>query len=214
MSYKQDSMQFEKNKERFLSKIQFPDDLNGCWLWTGSLYTDGYGVFYADGTKYLAHRYAYLLFNGALTPNLVMDHLCRNHRCVNPHHLEQVTHQENMLRGHSPQALAHLNEVCTRGHAFALHGYLYTTRTGKVVRRCRTCISEYHKLRYRKQVPDAGPGNKDKQFCNHGHPLSGDNIYIYVDPKGSHIRVCRVCERTRWQRKAEKSKYLRRLRYG
>ena len=39
-----------------------------------------------------------LLAVGPIPDGREIDHLCRNHRCVNPDHLEPVTHLENMRR--------------------------------------------------------------------------------------------------------------------
>jgi len=46
-----------------------------------------------------AHRVSYALLKGPLVDGLDLDHLCRVRPCVNPDHLEQVTHLVNMLRG-------------------------------------------------------------------------------------------------------------------
>ena len=78
---------------------------NGCWLWVGGCYGNGYGSFgvgsLTEGTrrKVLAHRFAYEQWNGPLAPGLVVDHLCRTPQCVNPDHLEAVTQQVNVKRG-------------------------------------------------------------------------------------------------------------------
>ena len=37
--------------------------------------------------------------DGSIGDGLVIDHLCRNPRCVNPDHLEPVTTAVNTLRG-------------------------------------------------------------------------------------------------------------------
>jgi len=38
---------------------------------------------------------------GKIDNSLTVDHLCRNRRCVNPHHLELVSITENQRRGSS-----------------------------------------------------------------------------------------------------------------
>lgn len=67
-----------------------------CWIWQG-LKTKGYGhIRRPYSTK--AHRYAWTLAHGPIPEGLEIDHLCRQKACVNPDHLEPVTHLENMRR--------------------------------------------------------------------------------------------------------------------
>lgn len=72
-----------------------------CWLWTGSLDTNGYGQLQGLRRKrQMAHRMAYEGIVGPIPDGLTLDHLCRNTRCVRPDHLEPVTHYENLRRAH------------------------------------------------------------------------------------------------------------------
>ena len=74
------------------------DGAAGCWNWTGNISTkSGYGRV-SHGTKQYAHRVAYELFVGPIPAGLTIDHLCFNHRCVNPAHLEPVSFAENTRR--------------------------------------------------------------------------------------------------------------------
>ncbi len=91
---------------------------SGCIEWTGVMDRHGYGTLdMPDRTKKLAHRLAYELQVGPIPDGLVIDHLCRNRRCVNVAHMEPVTRAENSLRGESPsirkhrERLAHAQEV-------------------------------------------------------------------------------------------------------
>ncbi len=75
------------------------DDETGCWLWIGARNHAGYSTRGQDGRKVMAHRYMWERHNGPVPPGLILDHLCRNPACVNPEHLEPVTHTENVRRG-------------------------------------------------------------------------------------------------------------------
>lgn len=83
---------------RWLSYVERTS--GGCWLWTGSLSADGYGVMLrrGPGRSNYAHRFAYETFVGPVPEGLELDHLCRVRACVNVEHLEAVTHVENLKR--------------------------------------------------------------------------------------------------------------------
>jgi len=53
----------------------------------------------SGGKTVRAHRFYYERINGPIPDGLELDHLCRVHSCVNPDHLEPVTHTVNMRRG-------------------------------------------------------------------------------------------------------------------
>lgn len=118
---------------------------SGCWIWIGAL-SRGYGHIWDRERKRAvqAHRLVYAATNGFVPEEL--DHLCRVKCCVNPRHLEPVTHRENVLR--SPDGAASSNwrkTHCIRGHA--LQPYRGSGR-----RRCPVCDRdrrERYKERYR-----------------------------------------------------------------
>ena len=64
----------------------------------GDVNADGYGVFRFDGQMGGAHRFAYRLLVGPIHEGMELDHLCRTRHCVNPAHMEVVTHAENVRR--------------------------------------------------------------------------------------------------------------------
>jgi len=83
------------DKARFWSKVDAEGD---CWEWTGARSDKGYGHMRRADTIVAAHRFAWELLVGPIPDGLEIDHLCRKRKCVNPDHLEPVTHSENMRR--------------------------------------------------------------------------------------------------------------------
>lgn len=92
-------------------------DVGLCWEWTRAPRNqDGYGGVTYDGRRWLVHRLVWTLLVGPIPEGMTLDHLCRNHRCANPDHLEQVTLRENKRRGYSPPAIQARKGTCKRGH--------------------------------------------------------------------------------------------------
>lgn len=73
---------------------------NGCWIWRGTVATNGYGRVMFRGRMMAAHRLFFVLHRGPIPEGLELDHLCSTRPCVNPAHLEPVTHMENIRRAH------------------------------------------------------------------------------------------------------------------
>lgn len=74
----------------------------GCWIWTGPTSGDGRGGGYPrmclDGQTVAVHIVMWTNQHGFVPGKKQLDHKCRNRLCVNPDHLEMVTHRENQKR--------------------------------------------------------------------------------------------------------------------
>lgn len=123
--------------DRFWARVDASGD---CWEWTGAT-VKGYGAVRIKRRLWYAHRFAYELLVGPIPQGLELDHLCRNLPCVNPDHLEPVTHAENMRRGsqRGGRVLAALNRSkthCPRGHPYDEA----STAVYRGQRHCRLCL--------------------------------------------------------------------------
>lgn len=67
----------------------------GCWEWLGAVNMNGYGVVSVQRTNTPAHRVAWERANGPIPSGMLIDHICRNRRCVNPAHLRLATRRQN-----------------------------------------------------------------------------------------------------------------------
>lgn len=118
------------------------DPNTGCENWTGSL-AGGYGVH----AHMRVHRVTKFIQQGRLNPSLTIDHLCRNTRCVNPDHLEEVTVSENSRRMQE----ATRRDTCPRGHTLAGGNLIkaLTVRGKHPGRACRACDTAARAARHR-----------------------------------------------------------------
>jgi hypothetical protein len=73
----------------------------GCWDYAGRINEKGYGVIKVSGKPIKAHVYFWRYLEGPIPVGMELDHLCRNRGCVNPRHLELVSHTQNCRRGYS-----------------------------------------------------------------------------------------------------------------
>lgn len=113
---------------------------SGCWEWLGARRAAGYGIFTWRGRSNCAHRWVWRVFVGTDIEGLELDHLCRNRACVNPDHLEPVTHGENIRRSapYIARGMDNHNGAkthCPQGHAYdEANTYRHDGR-----RKCRIC---------------------------------------------------------------------------
>lgn len=91
----------------------------------------------------LAHIVSYEMRNGRVPDGLELDHLCRTPICVNPDHLEAVTHAENLRRGIHRTGQDHpfgARTQCPQGHAYdEKNTYRHVNKSGYEKRYCKKC---------------------------------------------------------------------------
>ena len=135
--------------KRFCKK-HTPVPESGCWLWEGLTNNRGYGVMSCNGRITYAHRFSFEYYKGPIPTGLELDHLCRVPCCVNPNHLEAVTHRENVLRGTGQVAAKFKQTHCVNGHE--LIGYNVRVRNDRPgTRDCRACHNINERDRFRRR---------------------------------------------------------------
>lgn len=86
--------------DRFWEKVNkdgpiMPGMETPCYVWTGSLFPDGYGGFW-DGSCRKASQVGYELQAGPIPDGLHVLHKCNNRPCVRGDHLYTGTNKQNM----------------------------------------------------------------------------------------------------------------------
>lgn len=114
-----------------------------CHIWKHRFAGAGKYPVIRDLTKsvwsngdYPVHKLVWEELHGPMLKELVPDHLCRVHQCINGEHIEAVTNRENIMRGSG------VHDTCKRGHAFTEEN-TYWYGPNKTRRKCRTCQKSY-----------------------------------------------------------------------
>jgi hypothetical protein len=126
-------------EEQLLRRIVKQENA-GCWIWTGSRTSRGYGYIDARGKSYRAHRLAYKFWVGPIPPGYWVRHRCNNPLCCNPEHLytsagrasleerllAKIEKQENgcwLWQGHAENGYGRIET--TSGHRSVVHRVAY-----------------------------------------------------------------------------------------
>ena len=130
---------------RFYSKLNIM--ASGCIEWTGGLSGGRYGAITEDSPSRKsigAHRYSYYIFHGYYPKEV--DHTCFNTKCVNPTHLEDVSHDVNMKRADSLYGIRSCKSHCPDGHPYdSINTYISPNSKR---RSCKTCYREKYLPKY------------------------------------------------------------------
>lgn len=142
--------------ERYWAKVAIRG--TGCWEWTASIMTNGYGCLRVARKTHTAHR----LMAQAAHPNPdnlpFVLHSCDNRKCVNPSHLRWGTPSDNMKDSWERSMPRKPSPThCPRGHQYSEEN---TYRTKQGTNACRICYrrhwAEWNKRRQQ-------PGYKRKE---------------------------------------------------
>lgn len=151
---------------------------SGCWVWPEKG-TQEYGPY----KRYFKH------LREKIPHGLVPDHLCRNRPCVNPWHIEIVTHRENTLRGTAPTAVNAAKTHCVHGHEFTPENTYVSPQGWRWCRACkRSFFREYNKVRAHKF---RGYADAAKLKPNYRERMKA--IYDRKKEKKKHAATCVVC---------------------
>lgn len=130
--------------ERVLARVRHAD---GCWVFTGSTLKAGHGRVMTgsnhDGTRrpQLAHRVVYEALIGPIPEGFDLHHRCRQPACVNPEHLELLSHVDHQREHHF------YGETC--GACGASDWY---QRKDGLGRQCRECRRRRRELKYQEDL--------------------------------------------------------------
>lgn len=121
-----------------------PEPNSGCWIWcaaNGGRDNRKYGYIRVSKERMIhAHIFSYFTYKGDVPKGLVLDHICKNSECVNPDHLEPVTHRVNILRGDGLGAKHARRTHCNKGHPFTEDNVVHFS--SEIRRRCLICQRE------------------------------------------------------------------------
>jgi hypothetical protein len=117
-----------------IDRLSMPISECGCYAWLGS-HSRGYAKvrYTEDGVRKNARVARFLC--DPVPEGLEVDHLCHQRWCVNPDHLDLVTHQENIRRQRTHRRATVF--TCDKGHEYRIR------KNG--TRWCHECKMEYQR---------------------------------------------------------------------
>ena len=114
-------------KNRIEDKVERITD-SGCWVWTGTTTSRGYGQIISNNKKFYAHRASFEAFVGKIPDGMVVCHACDNVHCVNPDHLFLGTQKDNLqdmkAKGRSTRGEKNTQAVLTENKVLEIRSLL------------------------------------------------------------------------------------------
>ena len=155
----------EQVHARFMAKTRVAQ--SGCWEWTGGTKGRGYGSFRMDGRMQAAHRVSMLLHGREIPDGLVVDHICRNVRCVNPDHLRAVDQRTNVYENSDAPAKHNaLKTHCPHGHPYS-GANLILRKDQRVCRECKNASTRSRRNREMSTDSPVPSGTRPDQTRDH-----------------------------------------------
>lgn len=181
----------EKSLNRFWSKVKKESGVFGidgkypteCWLWTACVSKKGYGRFRYNKKTFNAHQFIYDAIYQNERSYYDTHHRCYTKNCVNPTHLEKLTHAKHASIEN--KNITH----CRNGHLWIPEN-ICIMKSGK--QECRTCRRLY--IGYQGNLP-----NTQRTHCPAGHEYNETNTYCYKNRRG--CRQCRNINVKRYQQR-------------
>ena len=220
--------------ERFMGKVSKQD--NGCWIWTGKVNREGYGIACIDHNRQShARRLALQLFTGYESKAFLNIYdTCGNKACVNPEHLLTSALDMRFLMTKViklPNGCWHwvygvntggYGAIKHEGKNVLAHRASYELSKGPIPEgldldhlcRNRACINPDHL----EAVPPVvnvmrgfgvGVLNLQKTHCIRGHELTAENIYPPRTRSNPNYRICRLCNNINQQGYRDRKKAKR-----